>query len=86
MNKGIKNAKEFICIAGPRYNPVTVTVTLNGVLPDERLTPKMARQAARAAFGESDGAITVWSNDEYGYRLYAKGEKTPKPTHRKIRK
>jgi hypothetical protein len=45
-------------------------VNLNGILPTEKLTPKMARQAARVAFGH-DNRITVWDNDfNYGYRLY----------------
>ena len=72
--------KELTVIIGPRGNQQTVTVQLNGVLPDAKLTPQLARQAARVAQGGSWGA-TVWDwEDEYngiGYRLY-------KNTHRKL--
>jgi len=68
--------KQFTIIAGPRYNPITTTVVLNGVLDSEPLTPKLAARAARVGFGHRD-AVTVWSDDDYGYRLY-------KNTHRKI--
>jgi hypothetical protein len=60
--------KQFTVITGPIYAPVTSTVELPGVPPDERLTPKLARQAARAA--GADGTATVWSDEDYGYRLY----------------
>ena len=56
--------------AGPRSNPVTTNVQLNGVLPEERLTPQMARRAARVAFGHSN-QVTVWDGPQgRGYRLY----------------
>ncbi len=70
MAKGIDEAKEFRVIAGPKHNPVVERIQLNGVLPEEPLTPKLARRAARAAFGHSS-QVTVWSaNEEHGYRLY----------------
>ena len=62
--------KQVQVISGPRTNPLYHTVVLNGVLPDERLTPKMARRAARIACG-SDDRVTVLDEDHgYGYRLY----------------
>lgn len=60
--------KRFICKSG-RNEEVVSEVTLNGVIESEPLTPKMAERAARVAFGHRDG-VTVWSNEEYGYRLY----------------
>jgi hypothetical protein len=63
-------AKEFTVITGPVYAPVTVTVELPGVPADERLTPKLARQAARAVMdGPVTKAVTVWDGD-VGYRVY----------------
>jgi hypothetical protein len=57
---------------GPIGDEEQATVNLNGILPSENLTPKMARQAARVAFGH-DNRVTVWDNDfNYGYRLYEK--------------
>jgi len=59
--------KTVDCVAWP---PVCMTVELSGVLPSERLTPKMAERAARVAFGHRSG-ITVWDNEfHHGYRLY----------------
>jgi hypothetical protein len=52
------------------------TVKLNGVSPDEKLTPKLARRAARVACGTGYNAV-VTSTENYGYRLYKK-------THRKL--
>lgn len=54
---------------GPRTNPTTLIVELDGVLPDERLTPKLAAQAARIACGHRDG-VTVQESNGDGYRLY----------------
>jgi len=72
--------KELTVIIGPQGNQQTNIVQLNGVLPDAKLTPKLARQAARVAQGSSAGA-EVWDwFDDYngvGYRLY-------KNTHRKL--
>lgn len=48
---------------------LTQTVILNGVHPDEKLTPKLARRAACVAQGHDTG-VTVWSGDDFGYRLY----------------
>jgi len=53
---------------GSRTNPVHATVQLNGVNPDALLTPKMARMAARIAFGHCN-QVTVRDNHR-GYRLY----------------
>lgn len=47
------------------------TITLNGVLMTERLTPKMARRALRVSCG-SDSGGTVWDHEyRIGYRVYA---------------
>lgn len=68
----INDTKQIHCSAGPRSNLVHATVQLNGVLPSEQLTPKLAARAARVAFGHRDG-VTVWDNEHgHGYRLYAK--------------
>ena len=65
-------AKTLLAIAGPHDAQVTASVQLNGVIETERLTPKMARQAARIAFGHCH-RVTVWDwEGDYGYRLYAK--------------
>lgn len=61
--------KQFTVTFGPVCNRQTVTIELNGVLPDESLTPKLARRAARVATGTGHN-VTVWSNDPHGYRLY----------------
>jgi len=63
------NEKKFVCSAGFLYNPALQVVSLNGVSENESLTPKMARRAARVAFGHSH-SVTVWSDDSHGYRLY----------------
>ena len=64
--------KELTVISGPFGNPLHTTVQLNGVLPDERLTPQMARRAARVAVGGSN-RVTVWDWPAgVGYRLYKK--------------
>lgn len=66
----INDAKQISCSAGPRSNVVHATVQLNGVLPNERLTPRLAMRAARVAFGHRNG-VTVWDNEHgHGYRLY----------------
>ena len=62
--------KRFICKSGEN-NEIVTGVVLNGVTVAERITPKMAARAARVAFGHRSG-VTVWSNEDYGYRLYAK--------------
>jgi hypothetical protein len=63
--------KRVLCLAGPASNRTSAVVELEGTRPDERLMPKMARRAARLAFGHSSG-VTVWeSGYRYGYRLYA---------------
>lgn len=46
-------------------------VQLRGIMPDTRLTPRLAEQAALVACGGRSG-VTVWDNEHgYGYRLYA---------------
>ncbi len=46
-------------------------VTLNGVATSERLTPKMARRAIRAANVNPYTGGTVWDpHADYGYRVY----------------
>ena len=64
--------KTLFAQAGPRSNPITANVQLNGVLPDERLTPKMARRAARIAFGHEDKVTIYDEQAKYGYRIYRK--------------
>lgn len=55
---------------GPRSNLLHATVELNGISPSQKLTPKMARQAANIACGHTL-QVTVWDNEyDYGYRLY----------------
>ena len=62
--------KTLFAGAGSRNNRVTASVQLSGVLPDERLTPKMARRAARIAFGHED-AVTIYDDKAgYGYVVY----------------
>jgi len=62
--------KNLQVITGPIGNQQTCTVILNGVDLDERLTPKMARRAARVAHG-GGWAATVWDTQAgIGYRLY----------------
>jgi len=63
--------KRFTVTHGPRYRPITETVFLNGASDTDPLTRDLAVQAARIACGHRNG-VTVWSNDNYGYRLYAK--------------
>jgi hypothetical protein len=63
--------KRFVVIHGPYGNEDTVTIELSGVDEDEPLTPKLAVSAAMAACGHRN-RVTVWSDDEYGYRLYVK--------------
>lgn len=62
--------KHFFLSAGPKGNELHTEVTLNGVLKEERLTPKLAIRAALVAFGHRCG---VRVRDEFGagYRVYA---------------
>lgn len=67
---GIDEAKKLMVVIGPRGDTQVIIVQLNGVLPNERLTPKLALRAARIAQGVAWGA-TVWDEDAgIGYRLY----------------
>ena len=70
--------KQLLVTAGSQSNPVTSNVEINGVTEDENLTPKLARIAARIAFGHSNQVTVVDTENGYGYRLY-------KNTARKIR-
>ena len=63
--------KRFTVTYGPRYFPQHAEIVLSGVIASEPLTPALAARAARVACGHRDG-VTVWSNDDHGYRLYAK--------------
>lgn len=55
---------------GPTWNPIVNQVELNGVSPEERLTPKLARRAVLVAGGYCFPA-TAWDQDhDYGYRVY----------------
>lgn len=53
-------AKRMLCVA----------VSLPGVLPDHRLTPRVARQAALAAVGQD---WDVWVTDEVGGYVLSPG-------------
>jgi len=47
-------------------------VELMGILPSEKLAPKMAILAAHVWCGHRSG-VTVWDNEfHHGYRLYAR--------------
>jgi hypothetical protein len=71
--------KELTVKYGPRSNRQTARVVLNGFVPEDKLTPKMARAALRIA-GVSEGE--VWEQAQYvdgigldysqvyGYRVY----------------
>lgn len=62
--------KRLTATARARDNQITQAVELNGVGVSEKLTPKMARRAARIAFGH-ESQVTVWDHEHrYGYRLY----------------
>lgn len=62
--------KQLTVISGTRTNRVTQIVILNGVMPDEPLTPKLARRAARVAIGVGYGATVLDEDAGVGYRLY----------------
>lgn len=63
--------KELLVISGPIYEPKSTRVQLPGILANQPLTPKLARQAARMACGQATRA-TVWDEGAgVGYRLYA---------------
>lgn len=49
---------------------ITDVVILNGVSEDEPLTPALARRALRVS--RLSTPAEVWSNDAYGYRVYAR--------------
>ena len=71
--------KSLTVTGGPRSNPTSIQVELNGVSPDEPLTPKLAARAARVAFGHR-GGVTVWDHEhDYGYRLYKYSARKLKP-------
>lgn len=59
-------------IAGRRM--YCVSISLDGITPEDPLTPKMARQAARAAVGQ-EADVWVFSNDEKGYALYPSSQR-----------
>ena len=64
--------KELTVISGPINESMYTRVQIPGIPLEERLTPKLARQAARMACG-SDRQATVWDEDAgVGYRLYAR--------------
>jgi hypothetical protein len=62
--------KQFTVISGTRQSPTIQTVILNGVLPSEQLTPKLACRAARIAIGTGYGATVLDEDAGIGYRLY----------------
>ena len=54
-------------------------VQLRGVMPDTRLTPRLAEQAALVACGGRN-SVTVWDSEHgYGYRLYARSARKLRP-------
>jgi hypothetical protein len=61
--------KQFTVISGTRH-PNYQIVVLNGVLPSEQLTPKLARRAARIAVGVGYGCTVLDEDAGIGYRLY----------------
>lgn len=63
--------KQMTVTSGPKGNQASTQVELNGVETHEQLTPRMAARAARIAVGGRN-QVTVTSNDEHGYQLYAK--------------
>ena len=67
--------KKFFLSAGPKGNKIHTEVTLDGVLDEERLTPKLAIRAALVAFGHRCGVRVGDGFTEY--QLYAN-------THRKL--
>lgn len=62
--------KTLFAAAGSRENRVSTTLELLGTWSSEPLTPKMARRAARIAFGHED-AVTIYDDAAgYGYVVY----------------
>ena len=62
--------KRLLVKAGSIANPVVANVEINGVLEAKKLTPKLARVAARIAFGHSNRVTVLDTESGYGYRLY----------------
>jgi hypothetical protein len=62
--------KQVTVISGTRQSPTIQTPILNGVLPSEPLTPKLARRAARIAVGVGYGCTVLDEDAGIGYRLY----------------
>ena len=69
---GIDNAKKLSVTIGPRGKGQTLAVQLNGITPEERLAPKMARRAAVVAHGQGNSAVVYDHEHDIGYILYAK--------------
>lgn len=61
--------KNLIVTHGPKANPITVPVQLPGESENARLTPAMARRAARIATGHECGVRVMDGNR--GYILYS---------------
>lgn len=53
--------KTLHCTAGPRSNPAHATVQLHGYDASDPLTPRMASEAARVAYGHASGVTVVES-------------------------
>ena len=70
--------KNLLVTHGPKDNPLTEHVQLLGILSNTRLTPKIARQAARIACGHVQGVRVMDGNT--GYILYSEKQNS----HRKV--
>jgi len=64
--------KELTITSGARQNPVAQLVRLNGMSPDEPLTPSMARYAAMMATGHTHGVTVYDHTHDIGYRVTAR--------------
>lgn len=62
--------KTLICTTDPKADPTTTIVQLDGIPADRSLTPALADQAARIAFGHRDGVTVTDPLTGASYRLY----------------
>lgn len=72
--------KQLQVTYGEKRNPITVTIELPGEPPNAKLTPQMARRAARVATGGEKGVVVMDNTTGCGYRLYSE----KRNSHRKI--
>ena len=72
------NWKRISVSHGPTNDTHFEEAEIPGVLPSERLTPKLAARAARVAFGHRDGVtVTDWEHG-IAYRLYKRSARKVK--------